>query len=118
MPIGDEGMRNQRANWAPRPSWECIAAVSNAPATSSAITVFVSYARGDDEPFVARLAGDLRVAGFDVWFDRADMPSRGLAFHQEIRDTIAARARLVLVIGPKAVASDYVRQEWQFAWRE
>jgi hypothetical protein len=24
----------------------------------------------------------------------------------------------VLVVGPKAVTSDYVRQEWQFAWRE
>jgi hypothetical protein len=24
----------------------------------------------------------------------------------------------VLVVGPKAVTSDYVQQEWQFAWRE
>ena len=68
--------------------------------------------------FVARLYRDLRAAGFDVWFDREDMPSRSLTFHQEIRDAIAARERLLLVIGPKAVASDYVRQEWQFGWRE
>ena len=46
------------------------------------------------------------------------MPSRSLTFHQEIRDAIAARERLVLVVGPKAVTSDYVRQEWQFALRE
>jgi hypothetical protein len=33
-------------------------------------------------------------------------------------DAIAARERLLLVVGPKAVTSDYVRQEWQFAWSE
>jgi WD40 repeat protein len=88
-------------------------------------TVFLSYARGDDgEPFeptnsfVARLHTDLTARGFDVWFDRVSMPSRALTFHQEIRDAIAARRRLVLVVGPKAIVSDYVRQEWQFAWRE
>jgi hypothetical protein len=43
------------------------------------------------------------------------MPSRGLTFHQEIQDAVAARERLVLVVGPKAALSDYVRQEWQFA---
>src|SRR5436190_13708430 len=87
--------------------------------------IFLSYARGDDvQPFdpatsfVARLSRDLTAAGFDVWFDRDDMPSRSLTFHQEIRDAIAARERLVLLIGPKAVTSEYVRQEWQFAWRE
>src|SRR4051794_40852864 len=88
-------------------------------------TVFLSYARSDDvEPFdpatsfVARLHRDLEAAGFDAWFDRVDMPSRSLTFHQEIRDAIAARERLLLLVGPKAVASDYVWQEWQFAWRE
>jgi hypothetical protein len=88
-------------------------------------SVFLSYARGHDvEPFdpatsfVARLYCDLRAAGFGVWFDRQDMPARNLTFHQEIRDAIAARERLLLVVGPKTVTSDYVRQEWQFALRE
>jgi WD40 repeat protein len=88
-------------------------------------SVFLSYTRGDDgEPFdpatsfAARLHHDLTAAGLDVWFDRVDMPSRNLTFHQEIRDAIAARERLVLIVGPKAAASEYVRQEWQFAWRE
>src|SRR5262245_11246436 len=90
----------------------------------SMTSLFLSYARADDgEPFdpatsfVARIHRDLTAAGFDVWFDRVSMPSRRLTFHQEIRDTIAARERLMLVVGPKAVTSDYVRQEWQFAWR-
>src|SRR5687767_6465840 len=80
--------------------------------------IFFSYARGDDEPFVQRLYDALKTRGFDLWFDRRDMPSRNLTFHQEIRDAIAARDRLLLVVGPKAVTSDYVRQEWQFAWFE
>lgn len=78
--------------------------------------IFLSYARGDDEPFVMRLYKDLNDAGFNIWFDRVSMPSRQLTFLQEIRDAIAARQRLLLVIGPQAVTSDYVTQEWQFAY--
>ncbi len=80
--------------------------------------IFLSYARDDDEPFVRRLHEDLSDAGFVVWFDRVSMPSRRLTFHQEIRDAVAACERLVLIVGPKAVTSEYVRQEWQFAWFE
>jgi hypothetical protein len=38
-----------------------------------------------------------------------------LTFHQEIQDAVAAREQLLLVVGPKAALSDYVRQQWQFA---
>ena len=85
-------------------------------------SIFLSYARGDDvDPFdpatsfVARLHRDLTARGFEVWFDRIAMPSRGLTFHQEIQDAVAACERLVLVVGPKAALSDHVRQELQFA---
>ena len=88
-------------------------------------SVFLSYARGDDgEPFdpsssfVAKLHRDLTARGFDVWFDRVSLPSRGPTFHQEIRDAIAQRDRVLLVVGPQAVASEYVRQEWEFAYFE
>jgi WD40 repeat protein len=77
--------------------------------------LFLSYARGDDEPFVRRLYDDLQSAEFDVWFDRPDMPSRLLTFYQEIRDAIAERDRVLLVVGPKAATSDYVNQEWRSA---
>ena len=87
------------------------------------VRLFLSYARGDDgEPFdparsfVARLHRDLTGAGFEVWFDRVCMPSRNLTFHQEIREAVSACDRLVLVVGSRAATSDYVRQEWQFAW--
>jgi hypothetical protein len=80
--------------------------------------MFLSYARDDDEAFVGRLHADLTNAGFDVWFDRVSMPSRQLTFHQEIRDAIAAHDRLLLVVGPGVLASDYVAQEWRFAYFE
>ena len=81
-------------------------------------SIFLSYARGDDEPFVRRLYEDLAANGLRVWFDRVSLPSRNLTFHQEIRDAIATHDRLVFVVGPKAVASQYVSQEWQFAYFE
>ena len=66
---------------------------SNVIAISS---IFLSYARDDDEAFVHRLHADLIAAGFDVWFDSVSMPSRQLTFHQEIRDAIAARDGLLV----------------------
>jgi len=81
-------------------------------------SIFLSYSRNDDEAFVRRLHADLTNAGFDVWFDRVSMPSRQLTFHQEIRDAIAVRERLLLVVGPGVPASDYVTQEWRFAYFE
>ena len=78
-------------------------------------TIFLSYAREDDEAFVKRLYKDLANDGFDVWWDRVSMPSRQLTFHQEIKDAIRQRDRLVYVAGPRAAISDYVRAEWKFA---
>jgi hypothetical protein len=78
-------------------------------------SIFLSYARADDEPFVRGLYDQLRAEGFDVWFDRECMPSRALTFLQEIRDEIRSRDRLLVVLGPQALRSDYVRAEWQAA---
>jgi hypothetical protein len=77
--------------------------------------VFLSYARSDDEPYVRDLFEHLQADGFDAWFDREHMPSRSLTFLQEIRDAIRHRDRLLVILGPAAVKSDYVRAEWQAA---
>lgn len=76
---------------------------------------FISYAREDDEPFVKRLYADLLARDILVWWDRKAMQSRGRTFLDEIRDAIASVERVILVVGPKAATSDYVRQEWTFA---
>jgi hypothetical protein len=65
---------------------------------------------------VHRLYSDLTAAGFTVWFDRVSLVSRGLTFHQEIKDAILTDVvRVVYVGGPKAALSANVREEWQFA---
>ena len=88
--------------------------MNNKPPTTGRI--FLSYARGDDEAFVERLCADLKDAGFKVWFDRESLMSRGLTFHQEIKDAIRTEVeRVVYVGGPKAAQSPYVREEWQSA---
>lgn len=65
-------------------------------------SIFLFYAWDDDKAFVRRLRADLTRAGFD----RVCMPSRQLTFHQEIRDAIAVRDRLLLVVGPGVLASN------------
>jgi len=81
-------------------------------------SIFLSYARNDDEAFVRRLYADLTKAGFDVWFDRVSMPSRQLPFPQEIRDAIAACDRLLLVVGPAVLTSEWATKEWRFGFFE
>ena len=77
--------------------------------------IFVSYGRADDEPFTGRLYDDLTSRGFRLWWDRRAMPSRGLTFTQEIRDAIDRANRLLLIVGPYAIQSQYVRSEWHHA---
>jgi len=77
--------------------------------------LFISYCRRDDEDFVRHLYNDLIDHGLKVWWDRECMPSRALTFLQEIRNAIDDSSRLLAVVGPKAVESDYVLQEWIWA---
>ena len=79
------------------------------------LTLFLSYARADDEPFVRRLYDDLKAHGFNVWFDRVSMPSRGLGFAPEIARAIERADHLLLVCGPAVYSSGYVQAEWQHA---
>jgi hypothetical protein len=62
--------------------------------------LFISYAHADDPAFVERLVGDLFRVGFEVWWDRTHLPSRGVALSQELRDAILTQAdRLLAVVG-------------------
>ncbi|HEX8111449.1 MAG TPA: TIR domain-containing protein, partial [Kofleriaceae bacterium] len=79
-------------------------------------SVFLSYARADDEDgFVREVYDTLRNRGFTVWWDQVSMPSRALTFLPEIAEAIDASDRLLLVLSPTAVQSEYVRAEWQYA---
>jgi len=78
--------------------------------------LFLSYAHDEDDAFVARLYDLLRETGRSVWWDQREMASRSLTVMQEIRDAIDGVERVVVVLGPRALASDYVPAEWQHAW--
>ena len=78
-------------------------------------SLFISYAREDDEPFVEKLYQDLIARGFAVWWDRTAMQNRGRTFLQEIRDAIEKSDLLIAVVGPKAIESDTVQSEWEHA---
>jgi hypothetical protein len=78
-------------------------------------SVFLSYARADDEAFVEQLHRDLSDSEVDVWWDRAAMESRGRTFLPEIRDAIEGVDRVIAVVGPAAISSQYVRYEWDHA---
>jgi len=79
-----------------------------APEISGQTRLFVSHARDDDEPFVKPLYEDLPQRAFNVWWDSVATPSRALTVLHEIRDAIGACGRLVLVVGPHVLRSDYV----------
>src|SRR4051794_27268117 len=85
---------------------------------TTSFDVFISYARDDDEPFVKQLYADLVGKGLRVWWDRRAMESRGRTFLQEIRDAISKVERVILVVGPRAIASDYVEVEWRHALQQ
>jgi hypothetical protein len=79
------------------------------------IDIFLSYARGDDEPFVLELYEYLTARGFKVWWDKVSLSVQHIIFFHEIKRAIEACDCLIAVMGPKAVESYYVRAEWQHA---
>jgi WD40 repeat protein len=89
----------------------------NVAAATSDRTIFISYARDDDEAFVTRLRENLIANGKAVWWDRASMESRGRTFLAEIRAAIESAERLVLVVGTKTKERPYVEVEWRHALR-
>ncbi len=81
-------------------------------------SIFLSYARKDDEPFVRQLYENLTENGFEVWWDRKRMSSRGQSFLRELRLAIASHERLILVVGPRALKSEVVSAELGNALRD
>lgn len=53
--------------------------------------IFLSYSWRDDKPFVEQLHAGLEAAGFDVWRDERDLPSRGPDLPDELCLAIGAR---------------------------
>jgi TolB-like protein len=77
--------------------------------------IFLSYASQDADA-AARLAGALRAAGAEVWFDRSELRG-GAAWDASIRRQIRECALFVPVISAatEARSEGYFRREWNLA---
>jgi len=78
-------------------------------------SIFLSYARADDEAFTRRLYLDLVASGFRVWFDREKMLTRGKPFPAEIREAVEHCDRFLLIVGPATATSEWCCAEWRHA---
>ncbi|MBC8100373.1 MAG: toll/interleukin-1 receptor domain-containing protein, partial [Armatimonadetes bacterium] len=84
--------------------------------TDYAFDVFLSYARADDELFVRKLYERLTAKDLTVWYDHKKMTNSGGEFPQHLTNSVLASKRLLLILGPNALTSDYVTKEWQTAF--
>jgi hypothetical protein len=76
---------------------------------------FISYSRVDSN-FVDKLEADLRVRGIQTWVDRSKLEG-GQDWAHEIENAITRHDIFILVMSPDAMSSDYVRMEYQIAFR-
>jgi hypothetical protein len=77
---------------------------------------FVSYSRADS-PFAVKLASDLRANGASVWIDQLDIAA-GARWDNSIEEALRRSARVIVLLSPKAVASQNVLDEVSFAMDE
>jgi hypothetical protein len=71
--------------------------------------VFISY-NNADRNFVEKLASDLQIAGFSVWWDEWEIKV-GDSIIQKVSSGIATSARLIVVLSPFSVNSSWVQRE-------
>lgn len=92
-----------------------------APQPSPLPRIFVSHSHKDNE-FGLRLVADLRSAlGGDesaVWYDAAGGLSGGSAWWRRIRTELTERDTFLVILSPDALASPWVNDEIDLAWKQ
>jgi hypothetical protein len=76
---------------------------------------FLSHSPADKD-FARRLHARMQQERLRVWFDEADMQS-GKKLHEQIDEAIRAYDRLLLVLSPQSMASEWVRTELRKVFR-
>lgn len=71
--------------------------------------MFISYATAD-EGFAARLHADLTKAGIPCWFAPRDVRP-GRKIHEQLREAIEASDRVLLILSPHSMESNWVKTE-------
>ena len=72
--------------------------------------IFISYSRRN-LGFVRRLAGDLKDAGYDVWWDISDLRG-GDDWVRIVPEAIDASEFFLVVLSPQSAVSEWVRREY------
>ncbi len=80
---------------------------------AEAVSTFISYSRTDTD-FVDRLEADLRARGFKTWVDRRKLEGTR-EWQPQIDHAIAEYPLMIVVLSPDAIASPYVRHEYEYA---
>ncbi|MEB3231505.1 MAG: TIR domain-containing protein, partial [Leptolyngbyaceae bacterium] len=75
---------------------------------------FISYGRPDSLEFATRLHEALGAAGFNIWFDKMDIPP-GVDFQAQIDDGIERSHNFIFLISPHSTQSVYCRKEIELA---
>lgn len=74
---------------------------------------FISYSRVNTE-FALKLAKELRVEGFSIWFDQLDIPA-GSRWDREVEKALKECEIFMIIMTPAAIASENVLDEIGYA---
>ncbi|MGK7876517.1 MAG: toll/interleukin-1 receptor domain-containing protein [Xenococcaceae cyanobacterium] len=75
---------------------------------------FISYGRADSKNFATKLNEKLTAQGFNVWFDKEDIPL-AVDFQEQINDGIEKAHNFIFIIAPHSVNSPYCLKEIELA---
>jgi WD40 repeat protein len=76
--------------------------------------LFISYGRRESLGFVARLHQKLKLAGYEVWFDKVNIPD-GEDYSARIKHGIESAHNFVYVMAARALSSPYCLIEIEYA---
>lgn len=78
------------------------------------VRIFISYSR-TDSAFVDRLEDSLKERGFHTWVDRRKIEG-GQDWMDELQKGIKQCHACIVVVSPQAIASQYVKMEYRYAF--
>jgi WD40 repeat protein/type IV secretory pathway VirB10-like protein len=76
--------------------------------------LFISYGRRESLGFVGRLHQQLKLAGYDGWFDKVNIPD-GDDYAERINQGIESAHNFVYVMAPRCMTSPYCLIELEYA---
>ncbi len=75
---------------------------------------FISYGRRESLGFVGRLYQSLKVKGYEIWFDKVNIPD-GDDYSKRISHGIESAHNFILILAPRCLTSAYCLIELEYA---